>query len=174
MRTLSRTLMLGAACALMVSPAFAQKATDTTRPNQSAGKQSPGATTSESNPTMKLQPGNDSTTGSTQTPTQQGSDTTTRSSRPQMPAAKQPGSGTATDQSSMDHSKMSGVSQSPDKVKQVQEALKAKGQDPGPIDGVMGPHTARALRSYQKEQKIASSGQIDQPTLDALGISGTK
>jgi hypothetical protein len=44
---------------------------------------------------------------------------------------------------------MSGRQQSAgtEQVRQIQETLKAQGQDPGPIDGVMGARTQEALRS---------------------------
>ena len=41
---------------------------------------------------------------------------------------------------------MHGSKASKANVRQVQEALKAQGHDPGPIDGVMGPQTQQALR----------------------------
>lgn len=33
-------------------------------------------------------------------------------------------------------------------VREVQEALKQSGYDPGPLDGIMGPRTKAALRRY--------------------------
>ena len=33
-------------------------------------------------------------------------------------------------------------------VRELQEALQQSGHDPGPIDGIMGPRTKAALRSY--------------------------
>lgn len=55
-------------------------------------------------------------------------------------------------------------------VKSVQEALKGKGHNPGPIDGVMGPHTQQALRAFQRSQNIQQSGQLDSSTASALGV----
>jgi peptidoglycan hydrolase-like protein with peptidoglycan-binding domain len=37
-------------------------------------------------------------------------------------------------------------------LKTMQQTLKDKGFDPGPIDGTMGPRTATALRDYQKAE----------------------
>lgn len=34
------------------------------------------------------------------------------------------------------------------RVRELQQALKASGQDPGPVDGVLGPRTKAALRRY--------------------------
>src|SRR5512142_1175935 len=45
-------------------------------------------------------------------------------------------------------------------VKQVQEALKDKGFDPGPIDGVMGQKTREALRSFQQSKNIKVTGRL--------------
>ena len=57
-------------------------------------------------------------------------------------------------------------------VKQVQEALKAQGHDPGPVDGVMGPQTQDALRAYQRAQNLTETGRLDRETSEKLGVSG--
>lgn len=54
-----------------------------------------------------------------------------------------------------------------DRVKQLQEALKSKGHDPGPIDGIMGPRTQAALREYQQAEKLQSRAEA----LQRLGVS---
>ena len=56
-------------------------------------------------------------------------------------------------------------------VRSVQEALKGKGHDPGPIDGVMGPRTKQALRAFQRAQNIQTTGQLDGSTASALGVT---
>ena len=56
-------------------------------------------------------------------------------------------------------------------VRSVQEALKGKGHDPGPVDGVMGPRTQQALRAFQRAQNIQTSGQLDSSTASALGVT---
>jgi len=56
-------------------------------------------------------------------------------------------------------------------VRSVQEALKGKGHDPGPIDGVMGARTQQALRAFQRAQNIETSGQLDSGTTSALGVT---
>ena len=71
---------------------------------------------------------------------------------------------------SMKHSSASGH-WSRDDVKSVQEALKNKGHDPGPIDGVMGGRTQQALRAFQRAQNIQTSGQLDSSTASALGVT---
>jgi peptidoglycan hydrolase-like protein with peptidoglycan-binding domain len=55
-------------------------------------------------------------------------------------------------------------------VKKVQEALKEKGHDPGPIDGVMGPKTQEALRAFQQANNLKATGRIDSETAQKLGI----
>ncbi|MGH7846342.1 MAG: peptidoglycan-binding domain-containing protein [Candidatus Binatia bacterium] len=59
-------------------------------------------------------------------------------------------------------------------VKKVQEALKAKGQDPGPIDGVMGPKTRAAIKAFQEASGVKGSGRLDDETAQKLGIERAK
>jgi peptidoglycan hydrolase-like protein with peptidoglycan-binding domain len=56
-----------------------------------------------------------------------------------------------------------------DNVRQVQDALEAKGLDPGPIDGIAGPRTKAAIRKFQNRFGMKASGEIDNQTLFALG-----
>ena len=58
-------------------------------------------------------------------------------------------------------------------ITKVQSALKDKGLDPGPIDGLMGPRTSRALRDFQIQNDIQVTGEINKGTLDRLGIKGS-
>ena len=55
-------------------------------------------------------------------------------------------------------------------VSDVQQALKDKGQDPGPVDGVMGARTRAALQAYQKAQSLEATGRLDAKTMASLGI----
>ncbi len=55
-------------------------------------------------------------------------------------------------------------------IKSVQQALKDKGFDPGPVDGVKGPETRSALKKYQAQQNITADGRIGPKTLDSLGV----
>ena len=59
---------------------------------------------------------------------------------------------------------------SPRTIRQAQEALKNKGRDPGPIDGVLGPRTVAALDAYQKAEGLATTGRLDAKTMASLGI----
>jgi hypothetical protein len=62
------------------------------------------------------------------------------------------------------------VSPRRDLLRQVQERLKAVGVNPGPIDGTLGPQTRAALRWYQNTKGLPMTGEIDERTLDALGV----
>jgi len=61
----------------------------------------------------------------------------------------------------------------PDRVRAMQEALKSKGFDPGPIDGVHGPQTTQAVRDYQRSENLTVTGRGDAPTLEKLGVEAT-
>jgi Putative peptidoglycan binding domain len=60
------------------------------------------------------------------------------------------------------------------KVRQVQNALKAKGFDPGPLNGVVGTKTKEAVQNFQDRFGIKATGTIDNQTLFALGVVGDK
>jgi peptidoglycan hydrolase-like protein with peptidoglycan-binding domain len=60
-----------------------------------------------------------------------------------------------------------------DEVKKVQEALKAKGEDPGTIDGIMGKKTHAAIRAFQKANALKVTGSLDQETSGKLGVAMT-
>ena len=55
-------------------------------------------------------------------------------------------------------------------VKKLQQALKAKGIDPGDIDGVFGPHTEAAVRAFQLQSELVPDGEAGKTTLAKLGI----
>jgi hyperosmotically inducible protein len=59
-------------------------------------------------------------------------------------------------------------------VMAMQQALKEKGFEPGPIDGVMGPRTASALKEYQKAENLKMTGQMDRDTAAKLGVKEVK
>jgi len=60
--------------------------------------------------------------------------------------------------------KLAGKMESGADIRQAQTALKEKGHDPGPIDGVHGPRTSAALREYQKAENIKVTGRLDSET----------
>jgi hypothetical protein len=57
-----------------------------------------------------------------------------------------------------------------DLVRQVQERLQTVGFNPGTIDGSMGPQTQQALRWFQNAKGLVANGDLDERTLDALGV----
>jgi hypothetical protein len=72
-------------------------------------------------------------------------------------------------QSSGESSKMGGRMAQSD-VKKIQEALRDKGTDPGAIDGMMGPKTREAIKSFQAANNIKTTGMIDAETAKQLGV----
>jgi murein L,D-transpeptidase YcbB/YkuD len=55
-------------------------------------------------------------------------------------------------------------------VREVQQALRDKGFEVGPVDGVMGPRTEAAVREFQQKEGLQASGRLDQRTLAALNV----
>jgi hyperosmotically inducible protein len=62
----------------------------------------------------------------------------------------------------------------PAQVMTMQQALKDKGYDPGPIDGVMGRKTASALKKYQRTENLNVTGQMDTATAAKLEAHDAK
>jgi peptidoglycan hydrolase-like protein with peptidoglycan-binding domain len=62
------------------------------------------------------------------------------------------------------------MAQSAGTIRSVQQALNDKGFDPGPIDGIMGPRTRSAIRSYEKQQNMPANGALTAKVLDGLGV----
>lgn len=55
-------------------------------------------------------------------------------------------------------------------VKAAQEALRDKGFDPGPVDGVMGPQTRKAVMDFQRKEGLKTTGRLDVATSSRLGM----
>lgn len=55
-------------------------------------------------------------------------------------------------------------------IRDVQQALKDKGFDPGPVDGINGPVTRSAIKKYQDQQNLNEDGRLGPKTMDALGV----
>lgn len=55
-----------------------------------------------------------------------------------------------------------------DSIRSVQEMLKRNGLDVGPIDGILGPRTAAALREFQQQRGLPRTGEPDEATLNEL------
>jgi peptidoglycan hydrolase-like protein with peptidoglycan-binding domain len=58
-------------------------------------------------------------------------------------------------------------------VREAQQALKDKGFDPGPADGVNGPKTRSAVMDFQKQQNLDPDGKLGPKTLGVLGVKDT-
>jgi hypothetical protein len=54
-------------------------------------------------------------------------------------------------------------------IKKAQEALKAKGHNPG-TDGKMDEQTQQALRDFQKSNDLPATGVLDEKTANKLGV----
>jgi hypothetical protein len=54
-------------------------------------------------------------------------------------------------------------------IKKAQEALKAKGHNPG-MDGKMDAQTQQALRDFQKANDLPATGVLDDKTASKLGV----
>lgn len=57
-------------------------------------------------------------------------------------------------------------------VRRAQQALARGGFDVGPIDGILGPRTQKALRGFQQRRGLVPSGQLDTDTRKALDAAG--
>jgi peptidoglycan hydrolase-like protein with peptidoglycan-binding domain len=62
------------------------------------------------------------------------------------------------------------VSRYEERLSAVRVALRKRGYDAGPTGAAMGPHTADALRSFQRRQGLPVTGRADQSTVTALGL----
>lgn len=62
---------------------------------------------------------------------------------------------------------------SDDVVRRAQEALERAGYEIGTPDGHMGPRTSAAIKRFQSDRYLAVSGNLDDTTLAALGISSS-
>ena len=56
-------------------------------------------------------------------------------------------------------------------VRRAQQALARGGLDVGPIDGILGSRTRKALLGFQQRRGLPPSGQLDTQTLKALDVA---
>ena len=77
---------------------------------------------------------------------------------------------TAANPSSNTAQSMASTELSPDMIRKVQQNLKDAGLYRARVDGVWGPQTGAAVRNYQQQHNINATGQLDQPTLDAMNL----
>lgn len=57
-----------------------------------------------------------------------------------------------------------------DQVEKVQEQLKSEGLYEGNVDGLIGPKTEEGIRKFQENQNLTASGELNQETIDAMGV----
>jgi peptidoglycan hydrolase-like protein with peptidoglycan-binding domain len=114
------------------------------------------------------------------------SNTGTGPAMPNTAGTSQPGTNTGTNTgSAMPSSTMPGMAGTSQwgtggrtgwhsEVMQVQQKLQADNLYSGKIDGIMGPETRQALRSYQQQNGLRVNARLDRQTADAiLGNGGT-
>jgi peptidoglycan hydrolase-like protein with peptidoglycan-binding domain len=58
----------------------------------------------------------------------------------------------------------------PERYKEIQQALADKGYFHGPVDGTWGADSADALKRFQREQNLEDDGKIGSLSLIALGL----
>lgn len=58
----------------------------------------------------------------------------------------------------------------PERYKEIQEALAKKGYLHGDATGVWNPDSADALRRFQQDQNLQASGKLDSLSIIALGL----
>ena len=58
----------------------------------------------------------------------------------------------------------------PDRYKEIQGALAAKGYGAGDSNGVWGPQWTSSLKRYQQDQKLEPSGKLTSLSLITLGL----
>ena len=56
-------------------------------------------------------------------------------------------------------------------LRKVQQTLNDQGYDVGKVDGKWGPRTSAALKKFQGDHGIEATGQINEQTIAALGIT---
>jgi peptidoglycan hydrolase-like protein with peptidoglycan-binding domain len=62
------------------------------------------------------------------------------------------------------------LAQTGDSVRSAQQVLKDKGFYSASVDGIYGPLTRKAVRSYQEQQNLTPDGRLGPQTLSSLGI----
>ena len=88
-----------------------------------------------------------------------------------LPACSMLGGNNSSQHSRASASQSPAVSQA--MVQQVQTRLQQAGTYNGRIDGLWGPETEAAVRSYQQQHNLNATGQLDGDTLASLNLGGT-
>ena len=59
----------------------------------------------------------------------------------------------------------------PGRISKIQQALKGEGFNPGPIDGVIGSETIKAINAFQRKEGLPVDKYLNVKTIKALGVS---
>ena len=54
------------------------------------------------------------------------------------------------------------------RTRQIQMALKRRGYDPGPVDGLLGRRTSNAIRAFQADHGLAVTGMVSRTVYELL------
>lgn len=55
-------------------------------------------------------------------------------------------------------------------IRRAQRALEEQGYDTGVIDGILGSRTQKAIRLFQRDHSLSTTGRLDEQTARTLGI----
>lgn len=66
------------------------------------------------------------------------------------------------------------VALTPDVIRSVQKALNDRGYDAGAIDGYLGTQTRAAVRKFQANQNLTTTGDLDAATLAKLNVGSVQ
>jgi len=67
--------------------------------------------------------------------------------------------------------RIAGPKPNDDTLRRAQQALERAGYEIGTPDGQMGPRTVAAIKRFQSDRYLSVSGQLDETTLAALGVT---
>ncbi len=62
----------------------------------------------------------------------------------------------------------------PDRYRQIQQALVAKGYSNRPPDGVWGPEWVGSLKKFQQDQKLEPNGKLTALSIKTLGLGAQR
>jgi hypothetical protein len=116
-------------------------------------RQKPAETTSPATPAEKSQP---VPLAPARIPVKKQETKTVASSQKQPTAAVAPDPETIDYQATLTREILSLYNRNPARIRRVQKSLIAKGYDTGPIDGIIGPNTSRALQQFARDHHIGS------------------
>ena len=57
-----------------------------------------------------------------------------------------------------------------DAIRRLQQALSARGFDPGAVDGVLGRRTMEAVNAYQRSNGLPVDRYLNMETVRSLGV----